>query len=766
MKTAIPKASTLHVAQLNIPGLQQCMTEVVRRLVALCLLLGILSLLLPRAYGQTPTKRVLIVTGSDPNHVGFSTITRKVVSILRSVSGSRVEVLYELQHGLVEPPESPTGDEELASYLRRKYANRKLDLILSLAAPRMRMVLQTDPALFESIPKVFYEFDSEREATNRSLGPNITGVWAHVDLNQTLLLALALHPDARKVVVVSGNGPEDDQRRERARVEFQKYEKRAEFSYVTGNTIEELRGKLAALDRKSVVLFLMFTRDRTGNRFSGPEVISMLAPSSGAPIYGYADTLMGLGLTGGNLLDFEGIGGRIGEMSLRVLAGERPEKIAQETAPTAITLDWRELQRWGVSERSLPPGSVVRFRQPSLWELYKWRIVGVILLCILESLLILLLLISRRRHRVAEGAKDKLAAIVESSDDAILSETLEGTITSWNAGAERTYGYSAKEIMGQHMMTLAPTDLKNEVAAILEKIGRGESVDHLETTRVTKDGRRIDVSLTISPIRDEQKKIVGSSTIARDITDQKKAQAEALEQQSELAHLSRVTILGELSGSIAHELNQPLAAILINAQTAQRFLAHEDVDLDEVREILTDIVDQDTRAGEVIHRLRLLLKKGEVQQQALDVNNAVQEVLKLIHGDLLNHGVTALTRLGPALPTVKGDRVQLQQVLLNLLMNACDAMNDNAAADRQIIVSTELSDSAHVRFSVSDCGLGLRAGELEKVFEPFVSSKANGLGLGLSVCRSIITAHDGKLWAANNPEKGVTFHFTLPVSEK
>ena len=214
-----------------------------------------------------------------------------------------------------------------------------------------------------------------------------------------------------------------------------------------------------------------------------------------------------------------------------------------------------------------------------------------------------------------------------------------------------------------------------------------------------------------------------------------------------------MTMLGELSGSLAHELNQPLTAILSNAQAAQRFLAHDDVDLDEVREILTDIVDQDKRAGEVIHRLRLLLKKGEVEQQPLDVNNAVQEVLKLIRGDLANQGVTTLTKLGPALPTVKGDRVQLQQVLLNLVMNACDAMNGNAPADRQIVVSTELSRWRRRPLFGFRPWPGVAAGELEKVFEPFFTSKAHGLGLGLSVCRSIITAHGGKLWAANNPER-------------
>ena len=372
--------------------------------------------------------------------------------------------------------------------------------------------------------------------------------------------------------------------------------------------------------------------------------------------------------------------------------------------------------------------------------------------------------ISKRKQ--LEEARNNLAAIVESSDDAILSETLEGTITTWNAGAEKMYGYLAAEVMGLHSSTLAPPDFKDEVSEILVQISQGKIVDHRETSRLTKDGKRVDVSLTISPIKNQQGTIIGASTIARDITARKRAELETLQQRSELAHLSRVTMLGELSGSMAHELNQPLTAILSNAQAAQRFLAHDDVDLEEVREILTDIVDQDKRAGEVIRRLRLLLKKGEVQQQPLDGNSVVTEVLKLIRSDLVNQGVTAHTELAHDLPAVNADRVQLQQVLLNLMMNACDAMNHNGTADSEMVVSTSLANGEGVCFSVSDRGTGIAPEKLEHVFEPFVTTKTHGLGLGLSVCRTIIEAHQGRLWATNNPDKGATFHFTLPVKKE
>ena len=222
-----------------------------RSVVSLFSLIVVMILLPVCAAAQEPTKRVLILSGSDPNYPGFSIITGKIVSTLRGGWQSRVEILYEVQEGLIEPLVSPGSDEELASYLKRKYADKKLDLILSLQAPRMRILLQKEPGLFGNVPKIFYEFESEREAINRGLGPNITGVWADLDLNKTLDLALALHPDTRKVVVVSGNGAQDDLKRERAQVEFRKYEKRAEFSYLKPDTIEELKGELAALDKRS-----------------------------------------------------------------------------------------------------------------------------------------------------------------------------------------------------------------------------------------------------------------------------------------------------------------------------------------------------------------------------------------------------------------------------------------------------------------------------------------------------------------------------------
>ena len=243
--------------------------------------------------------------------------------------------------------------------------------------------------------------------------------------------------------------------------------------------------------------------------------------------------------------------------------------------------------------------------------------------------------------------------------------------------------------------------------------------------------------------------MMGATT---DITARKQAEEKAQRQHEELAHLSRVTTVSELSGSLAHELNQPLAIILTNAQAAQRLLAQQPPDLAEAREILADIVSEDQRAGEVIRRLRSLLKHGETSLQPLTVNDLVEEVLQLSRNSLIGHGITVHRSLAPNVPQVQGDHIQLQQVLLNLILNACDAMAANPPAGRHLTVATAHRDGA-VRISVSDTGCGLPP-DAERIFEPFYTTKKHGLGLGLSICRSIVTAHKGRLWAEANVAAG------------
>ncbi len=221
--------------------------------------------------------------------------------------------------------------------------------------------------------------------------------------------------------------------------------------------------------------------------------------------------------------------------------------------------------------------------------------------------------------------------------------------------------------------------------------------------------------------------------------------------------------LSDFSGALAHELNQPLTAILSNAQAGQRFLAFEHVDLAEIRSILWEIVEADKRAGNVIRRLRVLMKKGENPFAPVDLNHLLREVLEFAHSDLVTRNVEVTASFDARLAPVNGDRVQLQQLMLNLIGNACEALEANERSDRKLAVTTTTGPNGSAQIIVSDCGPGIAPATLERLFEPFFTTKEHGLGLGLSICRTIATAHGGKLHAENNRGRGATFRVVFPA---
>ena len=257
---------------------------------------------------------------------------------------------------------------------------------------------------------------------------------------------------------------------------------------------------------------------------------------------------------------------------------------------------------------------------------------------------------------------------------------------------------------------------------------------------------------------------LGYISCATDITERKRTELEVVQQRAELAHIARVSMMGELAASLAHELNQPLTAILSNAQAAQRFLAANPADLYDVREILKDIVQDNNRAGEVIRRLRAMVRKEELEFVPLELASVIRDVVQLVHSDAILRNSRVALQAAPDFPAVRGDRVQLQQVVLNLLLNAFDAMKDCPMQDREVTVHGELDGANAIRVAVSDRGIGLSSEKLDKIFHPFYTTKREGLGMGLSISRSIIEAHGGRLWAENNPDRGATFYFTLPTS--
>jgi len=368
-----------------------------------------------------------------------------------------------------------------------------------------------------------------------------------------------------------------------------------------------------------------------------------------------------------------------------------------------------------------------------------------------------------RVERALLASEEQCAKAFRASPAAISIERLvDGRLIEVNDAWVALLGFPVKEAIGRTRADLGIETHDRQDASLDAVLAQQGFVRDFELDVRNKRGDVLEVVVACETVD------VGGDAclimMMRDITERHRAEREVEAQRRQLAHLGRVSLLGELSGAVAHELNQPLAAILANTRAAQRMLTHDDLDRPELRLILEDVASDVRRAGDVIRRLRRLLLKGDSDPQQVVMNDLVDEVLALAHSEVIQRGATITTHLAPVLPPIAGDRVQLQQVLLNLLVNAWDAMSENALADRRVVITTGDAGSA-VRLSIADRGTGITTHPLDTIFDPFVTSKHHGLGLGLSICRSIVNAHGGRLWAENNPERGATFHLLLPRTQ-
>jgi signal transduction histidine kinase len=380
-------------------------------------------------------------------------------------------------------------------------------------------------------------------------------------------------------------------------------------------------------------------------------------------------------------------------------------------------------------------------------------------------------IVERRRRLQAEELH---AASTERL--ALISSIASLGFWSWDATTDRVWASKhARSILA--LDETAPLEGASLIAAVhpedrpsvLRVVNSsGSPADTIEKElRVTGPGSEIRwITAKAHTYRDAKGAVQRVVGYVVDDGQRKRSAAELLKMQHKLTHLTRVAMLGELSGALAHELQQPLTAILCNANAAQLLSKKENPNVEELREILEEIVTDDKNAGQIIQRLRALLIRGETQFQDLEISDVLGDVLALARGTLKERNVQVNTRVDEGLPPLHGDRVELQQVLLNLLLNASESMSGNPARDRRIEVVMALADDeSAVRISVLDCGNGIDIDQLERVFDPFFTTKDGGMGLGLAISHSIVAAHGGRLWAANRPDRGAAFHFTLPITK-
>jgi two-component system sensor kinase FixL len=367
-------------------------------------------------------------------------------------------------------------------------------------------------------------------------------------------------------------------------------------------------------------------------------------------------------------------------------------------------------------------------------------------------------IVAERTAELSES-EAKYRDLVENSLVGVFTTTPDGRFTFVNEAIVRMYDFDNAEqmlIKGSLSRWQDPKQ-REQMLAELEQHGR---TSNFEAETITHTGRRIHVIFSAKLQADT------ISGMVMDITERKQAEEQMNQLRSELIHTTRRETMGELSSAIAHELNQPLAAIMSNTQAAQRFLDKNPPMLDKVKLALSSIVRNDRRASEIIRKLRNLLKEDISEFTEINANELLEEVVALSHSSFIIKNVSIKRHLGENMPLVSGDRVQLQQVLINLILNALDSYEDTTKDKRQIVITTRVENDKGVCLSVKDFGCGIEESVLNKLFDPFVTTKKEGMGMGLAINKTIIDAHRGHIWAENNPDGGATFHVVLPFNKK
>jgi signal transduction histidine kinase len=546
------------------------------------------------------------------------------------------------EHSLVaartadQNPEAPFVD-----YLRMLYGEHPPDLIIVVGAPAASFIQRHRKDLFATAPMLFTTVEQRRVRTS-DLTQYDTVVAVIHDFRFLFESFLRIAPDTKTIAIINGDSPNEQFWQGEMRRELKPLEDRIEMRWYDKLSYEDLLRQTAALPPHSAIFWYQMIVDGAGVSHEGDRALTRLYQTANAPIFSHDDAFFGGEIVGGPMHSALAGSRRAAAVAIRILGGEKPQHIKTPASNFAAPkYDWRQLQRWKINERLLPPGSEIDFREPTAWETFRWQIILICAIVLVQALLISLLLQERKRREYAE--------------------------------------------------------------------------------------------------------------------------VQSRQRMSELAHVNRFSTAGELSASIAHEINQPLGAIRVNAESLELIAKSANPDPDEIKEITADIRRDERRASDVIVRLRSLFKKAPFELRNVDFNEIVSETVEFLSALAIGRQVDLAKSLYPVPLVVKGDPIQLQQVILNLVVNAIDAMSDVPAANRHITIRTGRSDN-FAEVSISDSGPGIPSDKLSEVFEPFFTTKAHGMGMGLSIARTIVEAHRGQLLAENQTSGGALFRIRVSLA--
>lgn len=602
------------------------------------LFLGLLVWVTGASSACSATRNVVLLFDERPELPGMAMLESEFVRTLTAGSADRVELYREPMD--LSRFGSDTYRSVLRDFLKAKYADKKIDVVVGIIGPALDFLLAHGGAVFPGASIVFCGID-RRELGSRFLPPEVRGVLIKREFAPTLELALKLHPRTSQAVVVAGTSDFDKRLLDQARQEFHAFEGRIGFTYLTSLPMAELLAQLSALPTHTIVLFTTIFRDGAGETFFPHDAVQRVSESASAPVYGFLDQYLGRGIVGGSLYSFSAHGAATAKLVLQVLAGTTPSDThVIEPETNKVMFDWRQMRRWKISEVSLPANSEIQFRKPSLWRQYGlYLIIGIVVLLI-EAAIIAALLVEHHRRRLAE-------------------------------------------------------------------------------------------------------RVSGRRTL-------------------EAIHLNRSATASALSASIGHELRQPLTAILNYAAAAEVHLSRSPLNRPVLKKIVDEIQQSGRRAAQIISHLRDLLRRtDDIDPTEFEIEEVIEAAVELLQPAAIERGVSINVQNSGTL-MVRGDHVQLQQVILNLAINAMDAMSDCASDRRKLQIRAMRTDD-EVVVSLADTGPGIPEKNLKKVFDTFYTTKEGGTGIGLSITRSIIENHGGKIWADNGEGGGAIFTLSLPL---
>ncbi len=656
---------------------------------------------------------------------------------------------------------SPEQSATMEEFLRDRHRDTPPVAWIAVGPQALDFLMQRRDLLFPGTPIVFGGMDTgkidtladRRDLTGRPMDWSIAPLMGQLP---------EMRADVRRVLLVSGAAEFDRARHEQALAQAAPYEGRYEIGSSLGEPLDDLLDRVSKLPEDSLVIYLSYFQTPDGRSLLPRSVAGWLAEKSSVPVLCYYETYVGTGVMGGTMMPFEEEGRAIGAIARRVVEGEDAESIGilPPGKPRWI-IDERAMRHHGWNKRNLPDDAEIRFRQPSLWEAHRPAVLTGAAALLLQSALIIGLLAARTRQRRAENEKQlsesRFSKVFAASPVSIsVIRQSDGRIIDANPAWERTTGVSRDEALGHTHLELGFGFEGSGDQRYLEYLASGKALRDLEQRLRMPNGKRrlLSVSTELVKLHGEPCYL----SMAKDITDTQEAE----EAREKLRQASRLGMLGELTASIAHEVNQPLGAILSNADAAAMLMDLPAPPLDEIREILSDIRRDDMRASEVIRQVRSMVTQGETRMVSLHPGELAQGVAAMVRHDCRRRLISLHCDVAENLPQLCGEKARIEQILLNLLLNAMDSLQDVAQDNRHIRMAVALTDDGMVDISVCDSGPGIPPDLMERIFENFFTTKSDGMGLGLALSRSIAESHGGKLQALNPPGGGACFHLILP----